>query len=46
MQVEELLDKNDVDVLLNVAEQLEYEQVKEFREKLRALVINSLPRHF
>jgi hypothetical protein len=40
LKVEELLYKNDVDVLLEAAEKLKYEKIEELKEKSRGQVIN------
>jgi hypothetical protein len=40
LKVEELLYKNDVDVLLQAAEKLKYEKIEELKEKSRGQVIN------
>jgi hypothetical protein len=42
--VEELLYKNDVDVLLEAAEKLKYEKIEELKEKSRGQVINLVRR--
>ena len=44
LKVEELLYKNDVDVLLQAAEKLKYEKIEELKEKSRGQVINLVRR--
>ena len=45
LQVEESFYKNDVEVLLKVAEQLRYEKIEELKEKSRVQVINMVRRY-
>ena len=44
LKVEELLYKNDVDVLLQAAEKLKYKKTEELKEKSRGQVINLVRR--
>jgi hypothetical protein len=44
LKVEELLYKNDVDVLLEAAVKLKYEKIEELKEKSRGQVINLVRR--